>query len=45
MHGTEPRRRGAADATNQALGQTSTAVDELARRATDLPAAVSPVSD
>jgi methyl-accepting chemotaxis protein len=32
---------GAADATNQALGQTRTAVDELARMATELRTAVS----
>ncbi len=32
---------GAADATNQALGQTRTAVDELARMASDLRTAVS----
>ena len=32
---------GAADATNQALGQTRTAVDELSRMASDLRTAVS----
>ena len=32
---------GAADATNEALGQTRTAVDELARMAAELRSAVS----